>query len=207
MEMGTFWADTHVRANPQAAPAPPKQPPYNFSCSGVDGSESPPSLDGESHSTLCPHRMQVPRGAWLLPLSPHRIPQTQDNSNRKTQRILDTYHAQASKRITSLSPDHHGTFRDGWYYRSHFTNEETKTDRLRLPGLGLLLGLARGRPQQEVEGRKRDGAFWSLAGLCAPAGCLAAPPTAPGPCSFKKLHLAHSFRSRDRNAPLYCWPC
>lgn len=100
MEMGTFLADTHVWANSQAAPAPPKQPPYNFSCSGVDGNESPPSLEGEFHSILCPHRMQVPGGEWLLPLSPHRIPQTQENSNCKTRRILDTYHAQASKRIT-----------------------------------------------------------------------------------------------------------
>lgn len=101
MEIGTFLADTHILANSQAAPAPPKQPPYNFSCCRVGGHEAPPSLEGEFHSTLCPNRMQVPGREWLLPLSPHRIPQTQGNSNHQTRRILYTYHAQASKCITS----------------------------------------------------------------------------------------------------------
>lgn len=64
-------------------------------------------------------------------------------------------------------------------------------ERARLPGLGLLLGLASGRAQQEEEGRKRDGAF----GRWAVCSCwLSGSPS-------------HSSRSRDRNAPLYCWPC
>lgn len=165
-----------------------------------------PAWKGSLILPCAPTGCRCPEGSGFYLCPPHRIPQTQDNSNRKTRRILDTYHAQASKHITS-HPIITAPFEMGGIIVPISQMRKPRQTGARLPGLGLVLGLANGRPQQEVAGRKRDGAFWSLAGLCAPAGCLAAPPTAPGPYSFKKRHLAHSFRSRDRNAPLYCWPC
>lgn len=70
---------------------------------------------------FAPNRVQVPYGEQLLYLSPHSMPQTRNNSNCKTRKhLLCPQHLPGH----CLSLDHHN-FQDGWYYHSHFTDEET----------------------------------------------------------------------------------
>lgn len=193
----TYFWPTH-----SPGPGPPASAQSQLLGSGRQcGGGGAPKLGAGFHSTfhpVLPTGCRFPKGSSFSICLPTVCPQPGITVIVRLEKHL---------LCTPLTDQHN--FRDEWDYRSHFTDEETGTRELaRLPGLELPAGFSQRETQAgqgdpgRTSGRRR--AFRSGAWLCASAqgyggGCLAAPPTALGCNSFKKLTLAHSFRSRDGN--------